>query len=98
VSRLELLDPTKTGKQAEALENQLRHFVVGQEEAIHAIVRAYRASLAGLSPVGRPIGNFIFLGADGVRKNSHRGGNRRVPAEGSSSSSQDRLRGVSTPP
>src|SRR5580700_2146309 len=68
MSRLELLDPTKTGRQAEDLENQLRHFVVGQEEPIHAIVSAYQAHLAGLSPVGRPIGNFLFLGPTGSGK------------------------------
>src|SRR6266852_2962734 len=63
-----LLDPTKTGRQAEELENQLRHFVVGQEEAIHQIVRAYQTHAAGLSPVGRPIGNFLFLGPTGSGK------------------------------
>ncbi len=66
--RLALLDPTKTGRQAEDLENNLRHFVVGQEEAIHQIVRAYQTHLAGLSPVGRPIGNFLFLGPTGSGK------------------------------
>jgi ATP-dependent Clp protease ATP-binding subunit ClpA len=63
-----LLDPTRTGTQAEDLENQLRHFVVGQEEAIHEIVRAYQTHLAGLSPAGRPVGNFLFLGPTGSGK------------------------------
>jgi ATP-dependent Clp protease ATP-binding subunit ClpA len=63
-----LLDPNKTGRQAEDLENQLHHFVVGQEEAIHEIVRAYQTHAAGLSPVGRPIGNFLFLGPTGSGK------------------------------
>ncbi|HTF72424.1 MAG TPA: AAA family ATPase, partial [Edaphobacter sp.] len=66
--RLELLDPTKTGRQAEDLENKLRHLVIGQDEAIHHIVRAYQTHLAGLSPVGRPIGNFLFLGPTGSGK------------------------------
>src|ERR1700720_1144588 len=66
--KLTLLDPTKTGKQAEDLENELRHLVVGQDEAIHQIVRAYQTHLAGLSPVGRPIGNFLFLGPTGSGK------------------------------
>src|SRR5205807_10647842 len=35
-------------------------------------------------------------GAYRLRKDSHRGSNRRVPAEELSSSNQDRLRGVST--
>jgi ATP-dependent Clp protease ATP-binding subunit ClpB len=68
VSRLALLDPTRTGKHAEDLESKLRHFVVGQDEAIHQIVRAYQTHLAGLSPVGRPIGNFLFLGPTGSGK------------------------------
>jgi ATP-dependent Clp protease ATP-binding subunit ClpB len=68
MSKLVLLDPTKTGKQAEDLENQLQHFVVGQDEAIHQIVRAYQTHVAGLSPAGRPIGNFLFLGPTGSGK------------------------------
>src|SRR5258706_5050888 len=66
--KLVLLDPTKTGRKAEALENQLRHFVIGQEEAIHEIVRAYQTHIAGLCPAGRPIGNFLFLGPTGSGK------------------------------
>src|ERR1700756_2727194 len=66
--KLTLLDPNKTGRQAEDLENQLHHSVVGQEEAIHEIVRAYQTHVAGLSPVGRPIGNFLFLGPTGSGK------------------------------
>src|SRR3984893_5485694 len=66
--RLALLDPTKTGGQAQDLENQLRHFVVGQDEAIHEVVRVYQTHVAGLSPAGRPIGNFLFLGPTGSGK------------------------------
>jgi ATP-dependent Clp protease ATP-binding subunit ClpB len=68
MSKLGLLDPTKTGRQAEDLENTLRHLVIGQDEAIHQIVRAYQTYLAGLSPIGRPIGNFLFLGPTGSGK------------------------------
>ena len=42
MSRLALLDPSKTGRQAKDLENKLRHLIVGQEEAIHQIVRLTR--------------------------------------------------------
>ncbi len=66
--RLVLLDPNRTGRQAEDLENKLRHLVIGQDEAIEQIVRAYQTHLAGLSPVGRPIGNFLFLGPTGSGK------------------------------
>src|SRR5689334_1827438 len=68
MSKLVLLDPTKTGGQAEYLERQLHHFIVGQEEAIHQIVRAHQTHVAGLSPVGRPIGTFLFLGPTGSGK------------------------------
>jgi len=63
-----LLEPTKTGRQAEELENRLRHLIIGQDEAIHQIVRAYQTYLAGLSPAGRPIVNFLFLGPTGSGK------------------------------
>src|SRR3984893_2377414 len=66
--RFTLLDPTRTGRQAEDLENKLHRLVVGQDEAIHRIVRAYQTHVAGLSPVGRPIGNFLFLGPTGSGK------------------------------
>ena len=66
--RIELLDPNQNGRPAEHLENTLRHLVVGQDEAILQIVRAYQAHVAGLSPVGRPIGNFLFLGPTGSGK------------------------------
>jgi ATP-dependent Clp protease ATP-binding subunit ClpB len=68
MTKLTVLDPNKTGRQAEDLENQLRHLVVGQDEAIHQIVKAYQTHLAGLSPVGRPVGNFLFLGPTGSGK------------------------------
>jgi ATP-dependent Clp protease ATP-binding subunit ClpB len=66
--RLAVLDTNKRGRQAEDLENKLRHLVIGQEEAIHQIVRAYQTYLAGLSPVGRPIANLLFLGPTGSGK------------------------------
>src|ERR1700687_3641212 len=68
VPKLTLLDPNKTGRQAEDLENQLRNRVVGQDEAIHQIVKAYQTHMAGLCPVGRPVGNFLFLGPTGSGK------------------------------
>ncbi len=68
MSKLLLLDPTKTGRRAQDLESKLRHFVVGQDEAIHEVVRTYQTHLAGLSPAGRPIGNFLFLGPTGSGK------------------------------
>src|ERR1700732_2802359 len=65
---LELLDATVTGTKAPDLETKLHRLVIGQEEAIHEIVRTYQTYLAGLSQDGRPIGNFLFLGPTGTGK------------------------------
>jgi ATP-dependent Clp protease ATP-binding subunit ClpB len=65
---LALLDATVTGTKAKDLETKLHRLVIGQEEAIHEIVRTYQTYLAGLSPQGRPIGNFLFLGPTGTGK------------------------------
>src|ERR1700733_5301001 len=65
---LALLDATVTGTKAKDLETALHHLVIGQEEAIHEIVRTYQTYLAGLSPEGRPMGNFLFLGPTGTGK------------------------------
>jgi hypothetical protein len=43
--KLTLLDPNKTGRQAVDLENEPHHFVVGEEEAIQQIVRAYQTHM-----------------------------------------------------
>jgi ATP-dependent Clp protease ATP-binding subunit ClpB len=67
-TRLELLDATVTGTKAKDLERKLQRLVIGQEEAIHEIVRTYQTYLAGLSPNGRPIGTFLFLGPTGTGK------------------------------
>src|SRR5882724_6050609 len=68
MARLSLLDPTKTGRQAQDLASKLRRLVVGQDEAIQEIVTTYQTYEAGLSPSGRPIGNFLFLGPTGSGK------------------------------
>jgi ATP-dependent Clp protease ATP-binding subunit ClpB len=65
---LELLDAGKTGTKAKDLETQLHRLVIGQGEAIHEIVSTYQTYLAGLSPEGRPIANFLFLGPTGTGK------------------------------
>src|SRR3982751_6278981 len=69
MSRLrKVLDPTRTGRDAESLESTLQKLVVGQDEAINQIVNIYQMYLVGLSPVGRPVGNFLFLGPTGSGK------------------------------
>jgi len=50
------------------MESDLRHHIVGQDEAIEAIAKAVRRARAGLKDPRRPIGSFIFLGPTGVGK------------------------------
>ncbi|MEM9737928.1 MAG: AAA family ATPase [Bacteroidota bacterium] len=50
------------------LEEELSKYVVGQDEAISAIVNAVRRSRTGIQNPNRPIGSFIFLGSTGVGK------------------------------
>jgi ATP-dependent Clp protease ATP-binding subunit ClpC len=50
------------------MEDELRSYIVGQEEAIKSIARAVRRSRAGLKDPRRPIGSFMFLGPTGVGK------------------------------
>src|ERR1700682_1227648 len=62
------LDPSRTGREAEALEANLRRMIVGQDEAIQQIVNIYQMYLTGMTPPSRPIGSFLFLGPTGSGK------------------------------
>lgn len=62
------LDPSRTGRDAEALDANLRRLVIGQDEAVDQIVNIYQMHLTGLNPPGRPIGSFLFLGPTGTGK------------------------------
>lgn len=50
------------------MEDELRHRVIGQDEAVGAVSNAIRRSRAGLSDPNRPNGSFLFLGPTGVGK------------------------------
>ena len=50
------------------IEDELRKYVVGQEEALVAVSNAVRRSRAGLQDPNRPLGSFLFLGPTGVGK------------------------------
>ncbi|HET9952416.1 MAG TPA: ATP-dependent Clp protease ATP-binding subunit [Candidatus Eisenbacteria bacterium] len=50
------------------MEEELRKWIVGQDEAVAAVSRAIRRNRAGLRDPRRPIGSFIFLGPTGVGK------------------------------
>jgi ATP-dependent Clp protease ATP-binding subunit ClpB len=66
--RLALLDLTRKGRQAEDMENKACHLVIGQDEAVHNIGRAYSGLPPGTVP-GRPADrNFLFLGRTGSEK------------------------------
>ncbi len=50
------------------MEDEIRHRVVGQDEAVRAVCDAVRRNRAGLGEPTRPIGSFLFLGPTGVGK------------------------------
>ena len=59
---------TEESKRLLLMEEELRKYIIGQEEAIEAISKAVRRARAGLKDPRRPIGSFIFLGPTGVGK------------------------------
>ncbi|MDZ7624954.1 MAG: ATP-dependent Clp protease ATP-binding subunit [Ignavibacteriaceae bacterium] len=50
------------------MDQALKQFIVGQDEAIIKLTKAIRRTRAGLKNPNRPIGSFIFLGPTGVGK------------------------------
>ena len=50
------------------LEEELKQFVVGQDEAIKAVAKAIRRGRSGIADSRRPIGSFLFMGPTGVGK------------------------------
>jgi ATP-dependent Clp protease ATP-binding subunit ClpB len=65
---LQHLDPTLRSVESQEFEAALRQKVVGQEEAVRALVDLYQVYCAGMSPMGRPVGNLLFLGPTGSGK------------------------------
>jgi ATP-dependent Clp protease ATP-binding subunit ClpA len=62
------LDATKMGREAEALRENLRRRIVGQDEAVQQIANCYQTFVSGLWPSSRPAGTFLFLGPTGSGK------------------------------
>jgi ATP-dependent Clp protease ATP-binding subunit ClpB len=62
------LDSKKRSSTACHLEEALRKKIVGQEEAVQALVDLYQVFCAGLHSPGRPVGNLLFLGPTGSGK------------------------------
>ena len=50
------------------MEDRLRRWVIGQDDAVAAVSNAVRRARAGLQDPERPLGSFIFLGPTGVGK------------------------------
>jgi ATP-dependent Clp protease ATP-binding subunit ClpA len=63
-----VLDTGKRSSTACQFERGLREKIVGQEEAVQALVDIYQVFCAGLHSPGRPIGNLLFLGPTGSGK------------------------------
>ena len=62
------LDPTLRSVESRDFEVGLRRKIVGQEEAVQAVVDLYQVFRAGLNAPGRPVGNLLFLGPTGAGK------------------------------
>lgn len=62
------LDPTQRSVESRDFEAGLRGKIVGQDEAVQAVVDLYQVFRAGLNSPGRPVGNLLFLGPTGAGK------------------------------
>src|SRR5882724_5956210 len=67
-SALEELDTKKRSSTSRHFEDALRQKIVGQGEAVQALVELYQVFCAGLHAPGRPVGNLLFLGPTGSGK------------------------------
>src|SRR5574340_1078923 len=67
-ARSQHLDPTQRSRESREFESSLRHKIVGQDEAVQAVVDLYQVFRAGLNSPGRPVGNLLFLGPTGAGK------------------------------
>ncbi len=62
------LDPGRRSTDSVNFESALRSKIVGQDEAVQAVVDLYQVFRAGLNSPGRPVGNLLFLGPTGSGK------------------------------
>ena len=62
------LDPARRSVESRDFEAGLRRKIVGQDEAVQAVVDLYQVFRAGLNSPGRPVGNLLFLGPTGAGK------------------------------
>ena len=64
----EQLDTQMQSSTSRRFEKELRRRVVGQSEAVQALVDLHQMFCAGLHSSGRPVGNLLFLGPTGSGK------------------------------
>src|ERR1700688_1738027 len=62
------LDAEKRSATACQFEKAMREKIVGQDEAVQALVDIYQVFCSGLHSPGRPVGNLLFLGPTGSGK------------------------------
>src|SRR6476620_4988340 len=62
------LDAEKRSATACQFEHAMREKIVGQDEAVQALVDIYQVFCAGLHSPGQPVGNLLFLGPTGSGK------------------------------
>jgi ATP-dependent Clp protease ATP-binding subunit ClpB len=62
------LDLTQRSMESRDFEVGLRRMIVGQDEAVQAVVDLYQVFRAELNSPGRPVGNLLFLGPTGAGK------------------------------
>jgi ATP-dependent Clp protease ATP-binding subunit ClpB len=62
------LDIDLKSVEARNLQEPLRRKIVGQNEAVQAVVDSYQVFRAGLNSPARPVGNLLFLGPTGTGK------------------------------
>lgn len=55
-------------KVLESLSSRMKDRLVGQDEAVEAVVKAIRRNKAGVRNAQRPVGTFLFVGPTGVGK------------------------------
>jgi len=62
------LDPNIRSAETIEFQRALRAKIVGQDEAVQALVQLFQVFTAGLNSPGRPVGNLLFLGPTGSGK------------------------------
>jgi ATP-dependent Clp protease ATP-binding subunit ClpB len=62
------LDTRMRSSTSRRFEDALRRKIVGQDEAVQALVELHQVFCAGLRSPGRPVGNLLFLGPTGSGK------------------------------